>query len=109
MDVQYYNDKSNEAAANLLFMLFQMVLLLIVYGFVYTAFIGVKLAIAKYGMSMMTYLPEVIALVLYPVVLHRTRKMFRAKKRLRAVAWVLAWASVIIVALFIHLDKLIVS
>ena len=107
--MQYYNDRSNEAAANLFFMFFQMVMLLIVYGFVYTALIGVKLAIAKYDLPVMTYFPELTGVILYPVVLHRTRRMFKAGKRLRAVAWCIAWASVIIVLLYVHLDKLVVG
>ena len=107
--MQYYDERTNASAAKLLFMLFQMVMILIVYGFVYTAFYGVKLAAAKYGLSFMVYLPEVLALVLYPVVLYRTRKIFAQKKYLRAVAWCMAWASVIIVMLYVHLDKLVVS
>ncbi|MCF6205820.1 MAG: hypothetical protein L3J47_02835 [Sulfurovum sp.] len=104
--MQYYNDHSNEAAANLLFMLFQMVMLLIVYGVVYTALVGVKLSMQKFGLSWVVFFPEVVALFLYPVVLYRTRRMFKAKKRLRAVAWCMAWASVIIVVLYVHLDRL---
>jgi len=106
--VQYYNDTTNESVLKLLFVLFQVFMLLTVYSFVYTAFCGVKLAVAKYGLTFMSYLPEVLALVLYPVVLYRTRRMFAQKKRLRAVAWCMAWASVIIVVLYVHLDKLVI-
>jgi hypothetical protein len=105
--MKYYNDKSNESAANVLFMLFQMFMLLIVYGFVYPSFIAVKLAIAEQGLTFMTYLPEVIALVAYPVVMTKTRKMFKAGKRLRAVAWMMGWASLIIVFLYAHLSQLV--
>ena len=105
--MQYYNDKDNQAGANLMFMLLQMFMILIVYGFVYTSFIAVKLAIAKYDLTVMTYLPEFIALVAYPVVLYKSRIMFRKGKRLRAVAWIMGWASVIIVFLYVHLSQLI--
>jgi len=107
--MQYYSDKSNDAAARLLFMLFQMLMVLVVYGFVYTAMAGVKLAVDKYGLTPMAYLPEVAAVVLYPVVLYKTRQMFAKKRRLRAVAWCLAWASFIIVMLYMHLDKLVAA
>ena len=107
--MQHYSDQANESAARLFFMLFQMVMLLIVYGFVYTAMVGVKLASAKYGLTFMAYLPEVLAVAGYPVVLYRTRKVFAAGKRLRAVAWSLAWASLIIVLLYVHLDNLVSS
>ena len=105
--MQYYNDKDNQAGANVMFMFLQIFMLLIVYGFVYTSFVAVKLAIAKYDLTVMTYLPEFIALVVYPVVLYKTRGMFRQGKRLRAVAWVMGWASVIIVFLYAHLSQLI--
>ena len=107
--MQYYHDHTNASVAKLLFMVFQMVMILIVYGFVYTAFYGVKLAAAKYGLPLTVYLPEIVALVLYPVVLYRTRKIFAQKKYLRAVAWCMGWASVIIVALYMHLDKLVTA
>ena len=105
--MQYYNDKDNKAGANVMFMLLQIFMLLIVYGFVYTSFIAVKLAIAKYDLTVMTYLPEVISLIVYPVVLYKSRQMFRQGKKLRATAWVMGWASVIIVFLYAHLSRLI--
>lgn len=107
--MQYYNDKSNEAGANVLFMFFQMFMVLMVYGFVYTSMVAVKMAVAKYNLTVMTYLPEFIATLGYPVVMFKTLKMFKLGKRLRAVAWMMAWASVIIVALYAHLSQLIVT
>lgn len=105
--MQYYNDKQNKKASQVLFYIMQIFMLLIVYGFIYTSFIGVKLAVAKYGLTFMTYLPEVLALVAYPVVLYKTRKMFQQGKMLRAVGWVMGWASVIIVFLYTHLSQLV--
>jgi hypothetical protein len=103
----YYDDKKNKAASKIFFMLFQIFMLLIVYGFVYSAFVAVKLAIAKYGLTFMTYIPETIALIGFPVILHKTRRMFDQEKRLRAVGLVMAWASVIIVFLYFHLSQLV--
>ncbi len=105
--MKYYNDNDNQTGSNVLFMIFQMFMLLIVYGFVYTSFIAVKLAIAKYDLTVMTYLPELISFIVYPVVLYKTRQMFRQDKRLRAAAWVMGWASIIIVFLYAHLSQLI--
>ncbi len=105
--MKYYNDNDNQTGSNVLFMIFQMFMLLIVYGFVYTSFIAVKLAIAKYDLTVMTYLPELISFIVYPVVLYKTRQMFRQDKRLRAAAWVMGWASIIIVFLYVHLSQLI--
>ena len=107
--MKYYSDNDNRAGSNVLFMIFQMFMLLIVYGFVYTSFVAVKLAIVKYDLTVMTYLPECIAFVAYAVVLYKTRAMFRQGKRLRATAWVMGWASVIIVFLYAHLSQLITA
>ena len=107
--MQYYNDKSNDAGANVLFMLFQMFMVMTVYGFVYTSMVAVKMAVVKYDLTVMTYLPEFIATLGYPVVMFKTLKMFKSGKRLRAVAWMIAWASVIIVALYLHLSQLIAT
>ena len=74
-------------------------MVLTVYAFAYTSLVAVKMAVAEYGLTFMTYLPEVLAVIAYPVVMFKTRKMFKAGKKLRAVAWMMAWASVIIVAL----------
>ena len=82
-------------------------MLLIVYGFVYTSFVGVKLAAETQSLTLMVYAPEVFALVLYPVVLYRTRKIFQQGKMLRAAGWVTGWASVIIVFLYLHLSQLV--
>ncbi|HIP18059.1 MAG TPA: hypothetical protein EYG78_01845 [Sulfurovum sp.] len=101
--MQYYSDKSNDNAAKVFFVFFQMLMLLIVYGFVYSSFVAVKMAVAKYDLTFMTYLPEIIALAGYPVVVFKTLKMFKQGKRVRAIAWMMAWASVIIVALYAHL------
>jgi len=105
--MKYYSDESNKAAANVMFLLLQILVLFTVYGFVYTSFVAVKLAIAEYHLTFMTYLPEVLALLLFPVVLYKTRKMFARGKRVRATVWMMAWASVIIVALYAHLSQLI--
>jgi hypothetical protein len=105
--MQYYNDKDNQAGSNVMFMVFQIFMLLIVYGFVYSSFAAVKLAVTKYDLTFMTYLPEVIALLAYPVVLYKSRQIFGQDKRLRAAALVIGWASVIIVFLYAHLSQLI--
>jgi hypothetical protein len=105
--MQYYNDKDNKTGSNVIFIIFQMFMLFIVYGFIYTSFIAVKMTIVKYDLTLMTYLPEVISLIGYPVVLYKTRQMFRKDKRLRAAAWVMGWSSVIIVFLYAHLSRLV--
>jgi len=107
--MKYYSDKSNDAATNVFFMFFQMFMVLTVYGFAYSSLVAVKMAVSNYGLTFMTYLPEVLAVIGYPMVMFKTLKMFKAGKRLSAVAWMLAWASVIIVALYAHLSQLLLN
>ncbi len=105
--MQYYSDDQNTKGAYLLFVGVQVFLLLLVYGFVYTSLVAVRLATAQYHLTFMAYMPVVLAMIVYPVVLYRTRRMFLLEKRLRAIGWMLGWASVIIVALYAFLSQLI--
>ena len=104
--MNYYSDEKNEAAARVVFMLFQMFMGLIVYGFIYTAIVAVKAAVTQFGVTRLAFTPEVVATLLFAVVLYKTRYLFNRGKRLRAVAWTMAWASLIIVALYWHLSVL---
>ena len=105
--MKYYSDKSNENAVTIMFMFFQILMTLVVYGFIYTSFIAVKIVVEKYSLSLVNYSPEIISLVVYFIVLTRTRKMFNSVKKLRAIAWLTGWASLIIVSLYFHLTQLI--
>ncbi|MEA3418091.1 MAG: hypothetical protein U9Q90_01735 [Campylobacterota bacterium] len=105
--MQYYSEEHNKKTSEVLFYIVQMFMLLIVYGFVYTSLVAVKLAAVKYNLTFMAYMPVVLALVVYPVVLYKTRKMFQKEKRLRAAGWMTAWASIIIVGLYLYLSRLI--
>ena len=103
----YYDEKRNKIAGEILFLCAQVVLLLITFGFIYTAFAAVKLAIAKYQLTFMAYFPVVLALVVYPAVLYKSRKMFRQGRMLRAFAWMTGMASLIIVLLYLYLSQLV--
>lgn len=104
--MQKYDDAITKKGLYLYFVVFQIFMLLIVYAFVYTSFIALRLAVAKYDLTFMVYLPAVLALIGYPVVLYKTRKQFQQNKTLRAVMWVLSWASAIIVGLYWHLSHI---
>ncbi|MBD3789292.1 MAG: hypothetical protein IE885_02810 [Campylobacterales bacterium] len=103
----HYDDRQTQKVLEAVFYLPGMIMILIVYGFIYTSFIAVKLAIQEYGLTFMAYMPSILSLVAYPVILYRTRKMFQSQKRLSAVAWMMATASVIIVGLYWHLLHII--
>lgn len=105
--MKYYNDKDNNTAAKVMFMVFQIFMLLIVYGFIYSALIAVKLAISEYGLIWLTYLPEILALIGFPVILYKTRRMFEKEKRVRAIGYVMGWSALIIVMLYMHLSQIV--
>jgi len=105
--MQYYNDEENNKGTYLIFVAAQVVMLLVVYAFVYTSFVAVKLTIPKYHLTIMAYLPVVFVMFAYPVVLYKTRVMFRSRKRMRAIGWMMGWAAVIIVFLYAFIAQLI--
>lgn len=105
--MQYYNEEQNRRAAQTLFNIAQSCMLLIVYIFVYTSFVAVRLAIAEFHFENTIYLPVLFTFLVYPYVLYRTREMFRREKRLRAVGWMMGWASIIIVFLYAYLEQII--
>lgn len=104
--MQKYDDMTNTKGVYLLFVVLQVSMLLVVYSFVYTSLIAVKLASEKFGLTFMAYMPVVLALIGYPVVLYKTRKMFLQEKRMRAAGWVMGWASLIIAGLYYYLSKI---
>ncbi len=90
-------------------MFFQILMTLIVYGFIYTSFVAVKIAVEKHGLSLVNYLPEIVSFIVYFIVAIRTRRMFKVKKYLRAIAWLMGWASLIIISLYFHLSQLVLQ
>ena len=107
--MQKYDDTAIRKGLYLYFVIFQALMLLVVYAFVYPSFVAVRLAVSQYSLTFMAYLPVFAALIGYPVVLYKTRKMFQSNKMLRAVMWVMSWASVIIVGLYWHLEHITAS
>lgn len=104
--MQYYNDKENQAGAKILFMFLQMIVLVIVCIFIYTAFLAVGFTIDKNGMSQWMYFPVVMALVIFPVSLYRYRQMFNTGHWLLAISWVMGTASLTIVLLYAYIAQL---
>ena len=104
--MQRYDDEKNKAGARVLFMLVQMVVLAMVYIIVYTSFVAVGLAIEKYGMSHLMYLPVVVAMVVFPILLYKYRQMFNAGKMLLAFIWMMATASLVVVLLYLYIVQI---
>jgi hypothetical protein len=104
--MQRYNDEKNKAGARVLFMLVQMVVLAMVYIIVYTSFVAVGHAIEEYGMSPVMYLPVIVAMVVFPILLYKYRQMFNAGKMLLAFIWMMATASLVIVLLYLYVAQI---
>lgn len=102
-----YDDKKNKNGVEIIFFIFQIVMFFIVYGFVYTSFVGVKLAAQKFGLGWTAYIPVILVLALYPIMLYGVRKMFQEEKRMRAATWMMGWSSAGIVGLYFYLSQLI--
>ncbi len=100
-------DETNRAGMRLLFMVVQMVVLLIVFAFIYTALVAIKLAVAEYGVSGWMYLPVLLVLVIFPFLLYRYRQWFDAGRMLYAYSWTMASASLVIVLLYLYVDQIV--
>jgi len=104
--MEHYNDKQNRAGAKVIFMLAQMLVLSMVYIFVYTSFLAVGFAIEQYGVSPVMYFPVFMALVIFPVLLYKYRKMFNAGQMLLATTWMMGTASLTIVLLYVYIAQI---
>ena len=104
--MQKYNDMTNKNGMRIIFMFMQMFMLLIVFGIIYTSFVAVQYTIKEQGVSSMAYLPVLLSLILFPILLYKYRQMFNRGKMLGASVWTISSSSVIIIALYLYIDKL---
>ena len=104
--MQYYNDEKNKSGARVLFMIAQLVVLAMVYIIVYTSFVAVGFAIEEYGMSKLMYFPIAVAMVVFPILLYKYRKMFNEGKMLLAFIWMMATASLVVVLLYLYVAQI---
>ncbi len=104
--MQKYNDKQNQSGMRVLFMFVQMMILSVVYIIIYTSFKAVQYAIEKLDVSVLMYIPVVIAMVVFPVLLYKYRQMFNAGKMLVATIWTMAVASLTVVLLYMYIAQI---
>lgn len=104
--MEYYNDEKNKSGARVLFMIVQMIVLVMVYIIVYTSFVAVGFAIQEYGMSHVMYLPVVVAMVVFPILLYKYRQMFNEGKMLVAFTWMMATASLVVILLYAYVAQI---
>jgi uncharacterized membrane protein len=102
-----YDEEKEVKFYKSLFWIFQISTLLIVGGFLYSGFVAISSLIAKRGLSIMAYTPEVVLSALYLWGAYRGVLRFESGRRLSSVGLVLGVASLVIVLLWVHLSKMV--
>jgi len=104
--MQKYDDKKNQSGMKVIFMFAQMMILSVVYIIIYTSFKAVQYAIDKLDASVMMYIPVIVAMVVFPVLLYKYRQMFNAGKMLIAATWTMAAASLTVILLYVYVAQI---
>jgi hypothetical protein len=105
--MQKYDDKQNAKGVYIIFAVVQMILLALMYTIVYAAFRATELSVEKFDLNEVTaFAPTIIVFIAVPVVLYRTRKIFRQGRMMEAILWMMALLSVFLVGLMIHLTNI---
>ena len=104
--MQKYNDEQNRSGMRVLFMFVQMIILSVVYIIIYTSFKAVEYAIDKLDASVLMYIPVVVAMVVFPILLYKYRQMFKAGKMLLASTWMMATAALTVILLYVYIAQI---
>lgn len=105
--MQKYDDKQNAKGVYIIFASVQMILLAMMYTIVYAAFRATQLAVEKFELNEVTaFAPTILVFIVIPVVLYRTRKIFRQGRMMEAILWMMALLSIFLVGLMIHVTNI---
>ncbi len=105
--MQKYDDKQNAKGVYIIFAVVQMILLALMYTIVYAAFRATQLSVEKFDLNALTaFAPTIIVLIAIPVVLYRTRKIFRQGRMMEAILWMMALLTIFLVGLMIHVTNI---
>jgi len=105
--MQKYDDKQNAQGIYIIFAVVQMILLALMYTIVYAAFRATQLSVEKFELNELTaFAPSIIVLIAIPVVLYRTRKIFRQGRMMEAILWMMALLTIFLVGLMIHVTNI---
>lgn len=105
--MQKYNDKQNAQGIYIIFAVVQMILLALMYTIVYASYRATQLAVEKYQLNeIAAFAPTIIIFIAVPVLLYRTRKIFRQGRMMEAVLWMMALLSVFLVGLLMHVSNI---
>jgi len=105
--MQKYDDKQNAQGVYIIFIVIQMILLALMYTIVYASYRATELAVEKFQLNALTaFAPTLIIFIAVPVLLYRTRKMFRQGRMMEAILWMMALLSVFLVGLLMHVSNI---
>ena len=104
--MQKYDGKQNQSGMRVLFMIVQMIILVVVYIIIYTSFKAVQYAIDKLNASVLMYIPVIVAMIVFPILLYKYRQMFNAGKMLVAITWTMAAASMTVILLYVYIAQI---
>ena len=105
--MKIYNDKENAKGVYIIFVAVQMILLALMYTIVYASYRATELAVEKYELNALTaFAPTIIIFIAVPVLLYRTRKIFRQGRMMEAILWMMALLSVFLVGLLMHVSNI---
>jgi hypothetical protein len=97
MNMRY--ERSDDAFLRVAFALMQMVLILVVYGFVYTTMLVVRELIVREQATQAAYLVPVIVTFALPYGFWKLRKLFNKGARTQAAVWSIALSAIAVVIL----------
>jgi hypothetical protein len=105
--VKKYSDQENATGVYIIFVVFQMIMLAVMYTILYAAFRATQLSVEKFALNEVTaYAPTIIVFIIIPIVLYRTRKMFRQGRMIEAILWMMSLLSVFLVGIMIHVSNI---
>lgn len=105
--MKMYNDEENAKGVYIIFAVVQMILLALMYSIVYASYKITMVCIERYDMNAITTLaPTVIVFIATPLVLYKTRLVFRQERRMLAISWMMALLSIFLVGLMLHMNNI---
>jgi hypothetical protein len=105
--VKKYSDAENAKGILIIFVLFQMILLALMYTIVYTTYRVTEQCVAKYDLNpIVAFAPTVIVFIATPLVLYKTRSIFRQGRMMEAIIWMMALLSIFLVGLMLHVNNI---
>ncbi len=105
--MEKYDDKQNAKGVYIIFAVAQMILLAIMYTILYAAFRATQLSVEKYNLNAFTaFAPTIILFIAVPILMYRTRKMFREGRMMVAILWMMSLLSVFLVGVMMHVSNI---